>query len=117
MAVKENELFRTLDPPAGGLAKLRGRIRGKGHRLTRVPLAPTVSAAVLTLAVVGWVVFAPVEEPDLPPELDLLRMQLGQLPLPSEAVTVPNTPRGQIAVRRVPLESDEVVFYLVDSVQ
>ena len=57
------------------------------------------------------------EAPNIPTELNLVRIQLGQLPAPSEAVTIPDDRRGEVAVRRVPLPSDEVVFYLVGSIQ
>ena len=66
---------------------------------------------------VSWVVVAPLEEPDIPTELDLVRMQLGQLAVPSEALTIPPDRRDQIAARRVPLPTDEVIFYRVDSIR
>jgi hypothetical protein len=42
-------------------------------------------------------------------------MGLGQLAVPDEPVTIPAHRRGDIAVQRVPLPTDQVVFYLVAS--
>ena len=117
MTTKGEGMFETLDPPPEGLAGLRERIERDGRRRTRGRLVPTVAAGVLLIVLVSWVVVAPPQAPDIPTELDLVRIQLGQLPAPSEAVTIPDDRRGQVAVRRVPLPTDEVVFYLVGSIQ
>ena len=53
----------------------------------------------------------------MPPELDLVRIQLGQLAAPSAPLTIPADRRDHIAVRRVPLPTEDVIFYLVDSIQ
>jgi len=44
-------------------------------------------------------------------------MALGQLAPPVEPVTLPEAARMSTAVRRVPLPTDEVVFYLIGSIQ
>ena len=117
MTTEGDGLFETLDPPPGGLPKLRERLEGDARWRRRGRPALGVSAGLLVVVVVGWVVSSPSEEQDIPPEFDLVRIHLGQLPPPSEALTIPETRRGQTAVRRVPLETDDVVFYLVDSVE
>ncbi|MCP3977817.1 MAG: hypothetical protein GY716_00610 [bacterium] len=116
MSERRETLFETLEPPRGGLAGLRTRIERAEHRSVRRRrlslLAGTAAAALL----VGWGAFlAGRPAPELPPEFDLARMSLGQLPRPVEPLTVPENARGEIAVQRVPLAGDDVVFYLVGS--
>ncbi len=117
MTTKRNGLFETLDPPPGGLPKLRERIEGDARWRKRGRPALGVSAGLLVVVLVGWVVSILPEEQDIPTEFDLVRIHLGQLPAPSEALTISDPHSGQTAVRRVPLETDDVVFYLVDSVE
>ena len=115
MTTEGDGLFETLDPPAGGLPKLRERIESDARWRKRGRPALGVSAGLLVVVLVGWVVSIPSEEQNIPPEFDLVRIHLGQLPAPSETLTMSDS--GQTAVRRVPLETDDVVFYLVDSVE
>ena len=117
MAVNDKEMFRRLEPPPEGLAKLRMRIERGARRRSRRLLVPSVSAGALILILVGWIVLAPVEESEIPSELDLVRIQLGQIPAPSDVLTIPENRRDQVAALRVPLPTDDVVFYLVDSGQ
>jgi hypothetical protein len=44
-------------------------------------------------------------------------MALGQIAPPIEPVTLPDVARVSTAVLRVPLPTDEVVFYLIGSIQ
>ena len=117
MTTEGDGLFETLDPPPGGLPKLRERLEGDARWRRRGRPALGVSAGLLVVVFVVWIVFIPSEEQDIPPEFDLMRIHLGQLPAPSEALTISAPHNGQTAVRRVPLETDDVVFYLVDSVE
>lgn len=117
MTTKGEGMFETLDPPPGGLVGLRERIERDGRWRTPRRLVPTVATGILLIVLASWSVVAWPEAPDIPTELDLVRIQLGQLPAPSEAVVIPDDHRGQVAVRRVPLPTDEVVFYLVGSIQ
>ena len=117
MTTKGEGLFETLDPPPGGLPKLRERIGGAARWRKRRRPALGAAAVALLIVLVGWVVFVPSKEPNIPPELDLVRMYLGQLPPPSEALTIPKDRRGEFSVRRVPLPTDQVIFYLVGSSQ
>ena len=114
MTETNEPLFAMLDPPPDGLAGLRARLdterRGRMRR-------PRWRLAVLMAGLVGLVaimVMLP-PEPELPPELDLVRMHLGQLPPPTEAVTLVRESRTELALQRVPLDTDQVVFYLVGS--
>ena len=117
MTTKGDGLFETLDPPPGGLPKLRERLEGDVRWRRRGRPALGVSAGLLVVVLVGWVVSLPSEEQDIPPEFDLVRIHLGQLSAPSETLTISDPLSGQTAVRRVPLETDDVVFYLIDSVE
>lgn len=75
-------------------------------------------AASLLVALVSWAAFGPSDQPDpLPAELDLVRMTLGLLAAPAETLTIPVDERSKTAIRRVPLPTDQVVFYLVGSIQ
>jgi hypothetical protein len=113
----DNALFETLEPPPGGLVGLRARIQrdARRRRIDR-RLGSTVVAALLLL-VIGWSVLGPRREVVAgSPELDLVRMQLGLLAAPDEPLTLPPGRRRDTAARRVPLPTDEVIFYLVGSI-
>ncbi len=103
--------------PPGGLHKLRERLEADSRWRKRGRPALGLSAGLLVVVLVGWVVSIPSEEQDMPPEFDLARIHLGQLPAPSEALTIPSDRRDQFSVRRVPLPTEQVVFYLIDSSQ
>ena len=110
-------MFETLDPPAGGLSHLRERMARDAQRRRQLRQIPRLALVAAPMVLVAWIVFATRAAPDIPPELDLVRMQLGQLAVPSDVVTLPDDPRRQIAVRRVPLPTNRVVFYRVGSIQ
>ncbi len=114
------DLFATLDPPSGGPARLRLRMdreKRRSARLRRLRSAAVVSVLGGVL-VIGRIPLGPGAAPDpLPAELDLVRMGLGQLAPPVEPLTLPKAARVSTAVRRVPLPTDQVVFYLMGSMQ
>jgi hypothetical protein len=117
---ESDDLFVTLEPPPGGPARLRSRMDREQRRRAR--LRRLRSAAVVGVLggvlVIGGIALGPGVAPDpLPAELDLVRMALGQLAPPIEPVTLPEAARMSTAVRRVPLPTDEVVFYLIGSIQ
>jgi hypothetical protein len=117
MNERREKLFEVLEPPPGGLAGLRARIEWDGRRRARSRRVKLLAAATLVAAIAGWAVFAPRGGEPLPPQFDFARMSMGQLPWPSETLTLPPDKRDEIAVRRVALPTDEVVFYLVASVE
>ncbi len=86
-------------------------------RRLRVLNLQAVAAVGLVLAISTWSVFAPRPRQEPLPSFDLARIGLGLAPRPAEAVTVPAERRHELAVRRVPLESDSVVFYRIASLQ
>jgi hypothetical protein len=85
-----DELFEPLEPPPGGLQRLRARLDAP-----RTRSAPIWIFAVATCA-----------------------LALGAVALqapPREPVTVPPSGRAEVAVVRVPLRDERVVFYWVAS--
>ena len=111
-------VFETFEPPPGGLARLRERIDRRMGWRARVRYVPAATAASLLVALVSWTAFNPGGRPAPPPaELDLIRMHLGLLASPSETLTIPVDQRSTTAIRRVPLPTDQVVFYMVGSIR
>jgi hypothetical protein len=106
-------LFESFDPPRGGLAALRTRIEHDRRGRVRALNLQAIAAVVLVLAVSTWSVFAPRRPVEPLPSFDLARIGLGLAPKPPEVVTVPDGRRHELAVHRVPLESDSVVFYRI----
>ena len=109
------KLFESLDPPRGGLAALRTRIERDRRGRVRALNLQAIAAVVLVLAVASWSVFAPRGPVEPLPSFDLARIGLGLAPKPPEAVTVPDGRRHELAVQRVPLGTDSVVFYRIAS--
>lgn len=110
-------LFDTLEPPAGGLTGLRGRIARDTRRQATMRRLQAATAAMVVVGLVSWAVVAQRQQVTaLTPQFDLVRMSLGLLPPPSEVLTIPEDQRDDTAVRRVPLPTDEVVFYMVGSI-
>lgn len=118
MASGHGPFFETLEPPPGGLEGLRSRLaRDTRRRRVRARVLAGVGAFAVLLAAT-WTARAPgYTADDLPPEFDLVRMHLGLTPLPSEPVTIPEHRREDTAVQRVPLPTDDVIFYLVGSIR
>ena len=97
---------------------MRERLERDAHRRVRLRWAQASVAATLLAALVGWAVLGPsTDQSRSSPELDLVRIHLGLLPSPSEVVTIPEDRRNDLAVRRVPLPTDQVVFYRVGSIE
>ena len=110
-------IFQVLEPPAGGLAALRSRIRRDQRRRAWTLRLATATAGMAVIAVVVvsgfWVSRDP--GPTLDPGSDLMAIRLGLSEPPSEPVTVPPAYRHDFAVQRVPTTDDRVVFYMVGS--
>ena len=111
-------VLSTLESPPGGLAGLRARIARDARRRVAVRRLQVAAVATLVVALVTWAgVGWRGQQDTLPAEFDLVRMHLGLLDVPSEPLTIPAEQRIHTAVRRVPLATDQVVFYLVGSIQ
>ena len=77
-----------------------------------------VALGALVLTAAGWATLGRGPNPAASsPELDLVRMSLGQIAAPTEPLTQAAASRLTTAVHRVPLPTDQVVFYLVGSIQ
>jgi hypothetical protein len=118
LSEREREgLFELLDPPPGGLTRLRAGLRAERRRRTRNrtlagALATAAAAAILlVLLVPGGGARTPL--PGL--ESDLLAVRLGLAEAPEEVVSVRPDLRREYAVRQVPTSDERVVFYLVGS--
>lgn len=114
-------VFEELEPPPGGLDRLRTRLAGlegpAGPRRSTRPLVLATAAAVAA-AVVLWLapaVFGPLPGgPELTAAWDnpaLIRM--GVVEMPREPVTVPPADWHRTAVTRVSGTDPAVVFYRV----
>ena len=106
--------FETLDPPSGGLARLRANIRQDTRRRVQLRRVRAAALAVCLAAAIGWALFEPRSAPMAPPaEFEFVRISLGLAPPPTGVLTIPEDRRADTAVQRVPLATDRVVFYRV----
>ena len=97
---------------------MHARIRADALRRDRRRRAQAALAAGVVVALVGWLALAPRDgRVPVSPELDLVRLSLGQRPGPIEALTIPAGMRQNVAAARVPLPKDDVVFYRIASVR
>ena len=111
MRAENGGLFEPFDPPGGGLEGLRKKMAREPAR--RLQLA---AAFLLLLATLGLATRLPFGggRSELP-ELDQARMRLGMVSQPSEPLTIPEGERGMAAARRIQLPDEDVLFYLVSS--
>ena len=115
------QMFERVDPPSGGLATLRARLDAEERRTrsARWWLAGAAVAAIATVAVLfgpGLVTSSQVATfASLPGarEMGPALIAVGLAPPASEPVSVPSSARNATAVQRVPLATDDVVFYWV----
>lgn len=117
-ALRLLESLETLEPPRGGLAKLRRRLdrRVRRERIARHSLAFGGVAAALVVfavfAVTGPIFERPVGSP-LPIGDELIAMQFGFVAAPTEPVSIGAAHRETTAVLRIPTDDERVVLYLV----
>jgi len=117
---ESHDLFAILEPPPDGPARLRSRMdreKRRSARSRRLRSAAVVGVLGGVLIIGGIALGPGVATDPLPAEFDLVRMALGQIAPPIEPVTLPDVARVSTAVLRVPLPTDEVVFYLIGSIQ
>lgn len=115
---EQDRLFELLDPPPGGLIRLRAGVGAERRRRFRnrslaAGLA-TAAAALLALFLVPGTA-PPTPLPGL--ESDLLAVKLGLAEAPTEVVSIRPDLRREYAVRQVPTSDERVVFYMVGSRQ
>jgi hypothetical protein len=104
-------LFEELEPPSGGLEGLRARIYRHTRRRRSFERLVYASAIVLLFVLTAAMIVGPrglMPETRLP-ELEQARIRLGLSPTPDRALTL-------LGARRVSLQTDEVLLYMVSSV-
>ncbi len=110
-------LFEVLEPPPGGLTRLRARIgRERRRRVRRWSLA--MAAAALALAALTAPLLPRGDAgPWAPgaPDVDALALQVGLGEPPAETVSIRPDLRRRYAVREVPTTDERVVFFMVGS--
>ncbi len=116
MTDPDGPLFVELEPPRDGLAGLRTRLDAERRRPRRRRWQVAGASALVAGLIVVATVASPTPQTTLPAELDLLRMAVGQLPPPTEVVTLPPAAQATTALQRVPTSSDDVVLCLVGAV-
>ncbi len=113
-----DDLFDPLDPPAGGVERLRARIaRTRRARVRRRRVAGALVAAPLLAAAAYIVVLPRATAPSSIGGFSPMRVGLGLEARPTEPVTIAPASRGSAAVQRVPLGTDTVLLYLVGSIE
>ena len=111
--------FEPLEPPRGGLAGLRARIALDDAKRTRSRRrwAMVTAAGIPAVLLVTLFVFSLRPQAPMPERFRLARIVAGLEPPPNEPLTI-SADRGHlVAAQRVPTPSDDVVFYLVGSIQ
>jgi hypothetical protein len=114
------DLFVDLEPPSGGLQRLRRRLdaepveapRRRRWRISWVTAAAAAAVVVVWLAVAPAILGGPtlmVAAEEALPGL----VHLGLADPPSEPVTVPEEERSRVAIERVTTATDAVVYYRV----
>jgi hypothetical protein len=112
-----DDLFDPLDPPPGGVERLRARIaRTRRARIRRRRVAGALVAAPL-LAAAAYIVLPRATAPSSIGGFSPMRVGLGLEARPTEPVTIAPASRGSAAVQRVPLGTDTVLLYLVGSIE
>ena len=117
--IRDQHVFTRLEPPAHGLAKLRRRIAeaDRGRRRWPLVIAPAALAAVVVLAMALWPTMSSTAAA---PPLDRFAddptlIAWGVVDGSAEPVSVPRSQQHDLAVHRVPVADDSVVFYWVST--
>jgi hypothetical protein len=115
---RDERFFELLDPPPGGLKRLRSRIDGDRRRRRTFRLAWSAAAAMLLIAAAASLSLSiPAGKQESDPRFLRARIHLGLLPPPAEPVTVPQGDRLRTAVQRIEGDDERVVFYRVASLE
>jgi hypothetical protein len=114
MNQRDERIFEVLEPPAGGLDRLRARLGHDRRRRTAFRIAWAGAASLVLAAATVLMLTLPAGSPE---EFRDARVHLGLLPRPSESVTIPVGSRHRTAALRVPLPDDRVVFYRVSTLE
>jgi hypothetical protein len=116
--MKREDVFERLEPPPGGVAKLRERMTARpssiGRRLG--PVAAPLAIAAVVLVFLFW-------PSDTTPDLvaaarhraGLEQVALGLAPAPGGPAVLTDDERGTTALAEVPTSNSSVAFYWVSS--
>ena len=114
MPLQENQLFPRLEPPAGGLARLRSGLAGletrrPSRRRWAVATALPVAIAALTAIWIGRSRAVDSPEAIFAAEARPVLMRLGVLEPPDDPVTAAGG--SEQTLIRVPVNGNQVLFY------
>jgi hypothetical protein len=115
---EREDLFPLLEPPPGGLARLRSLLDQEEMGRRRMPLIALGMASAAAAVLVAFVLLSNrgTGEPWRDSE-DPTLVRLGLTAPPSEPVEIPLRDRSSMAAMRVAVDDPNVVFYLVASAQ
>ncbi len=118
--MKREEVFEHLDPPAGGVAKLRERMNARSSSsIVRVRALFPVAAALAVAAVVLLILSRRESPPDLVSAArargGLDQVTLGLAPAPATSAALSDEERATTALTEVPTSNRTVAFYWVSS--
>jgi hypothetical protein len=118
MQSEPGELFDQLDPPPGGVAGLRRRLRNEPRRRRR-HVATAALGGALVVGGLSVTLYRQLAQPDQVQarlaDFDPALVALGLQDAPSEPAAIPPEMRHRMALERVPLDTERVVFYFVSS--
>lgn len=119
MSDGHGKLFESLEPPRGGLEGLKARIERRSRRSASFERLGYASAIVLLLLLTAAMIIGPRGLRPEPPlaAFEQARLRLGMSSSPVEALTIPASERASVGARRVALPTDDVLFYLVASIE
>jgi hypothetical protein len=119
MSHERPKLFETLEPPRGGLAGLRARVERESEARTRASRRWVMAtASCLPLVVLGAILLSTIKpQTPMPERFRLARIAAGLETPPSEPMTIAKDQHHLVAAQRIPTVSEDVVFYLVASVE
>lgn len=111
------KLFESLEPPRGGRAQLRARIERDARRNAALRRARFALGGVAVIVIAAlFAMNADRRGNARLPEFERARVSLGLAEPPTEPFTIAAGQGDRVAARRVELNSDRVIFYLVASV-
>lgn len=119
MKAGETKLFEELMPPAGGLGQLRARLDQEPARQRRRRAAAAAGGALVAAGIILAVLLIPSGEPGVRADLDAVlaacpaAVRLGLADAPAEPVSVAPGQRHRLAVQRVEVADQNVLYYRV----
>jgi hypothetical protein len=119
MKAGDTNLFEELTPPAGGLGQLRARLDQEPARQRRRRSAAAAGLAITAAGIILAVLLIPPGQPDLHTDLTTIlaanpaAVRLGLANAPAEPVSIAPDQRHRMAVQRVEVADQKVLYYRV----